>query len=369
MNEYGIITIGFILVLNFYYFAIGRRVREKQKLISSLIITVLFSILIAMKPDTLKDAVEYSKAFFNADYWIGRISKVNFFQKYYNFEYGFLYLNHLFRKLSTNIHIFYFCIAFFNIWITPKYLSKLVSQENREDLFRIILINWYGILYSGIAIRAGLVIALGVMAVYYATKNRYIKVAALLIIAFLIQRSSIIFVFLIGLSIVFRMVPEEKLKRICFSVSGVLLILSPLGIGEYTSAFMDKALVNILNLLKLQNYYLSYANNDSSDGGLGIAKTLVLLMCVVIFWILLQDETHYPSLIYVSVLFAVIVLVFFSGMRAASRMYDMGLFFLIPMCAQIGIEYGNSSRFKYISGFCFANLVMILVQINTCFIH
>lgn len=319
----------FILLLFSWKLHIKFSIKTNKRFI--LFYIFLLALLMANRGVTIHDTQNYINIYERVTY--DMITHFSLLEKYLGVEYGFILLICIFKKLGIGVRIFFFSIAFFNCFVTIDTLTEIAWFwiEKKKDkisvmyLTLILYIAGFGMLYTGIAIRGGLSIALCLFSMKLVIcDQKKIKAFILGIIAFSMHRMAINLVFMLCI-IYFVKVNNVKLQLgILFSEA--LLFFS--GITIPVMYFITNKML-FFNFTLGINGYSSFING--LDTQIGKIDIYILLVCFLI--ISLTRSYEGMSQAKNIILAGGLILTFGYGIRALSRIYDYYMIMQIPLLA------------------------------------
>ena len=327
------------MLFSFFSYMFSSRLTQRSVRILDIIVVFVFALIMAFKPEEMPDYWSYYNAFIDCDRIIENISIINLWRKYANMEIGFIYICLVFKSLVNSYRLFCFCVAFFVTRLSTKYLAKIagINDNSREVLLlTTTYLAGFGVVYAGIAIRAGIAITLGIIAVYATQNKKIIAPIFLLSIAFLIHRSSIIYVLFVLMSVFFFNGKHSKRvvtkKELLFSFAMLLAYIA--GLGKYIYSIGINWINTICEFLGLNGYIASYTG-ESTIFSTTTTSVFILIFITLILYSGYKSETELNNFS-IFTLFVVIGIIFvFGTMTAASRLYDMALIFSIALIYQI----------------------------------
>ena len=196
------IVISLLIGIGFHYWKIDRHIKRA---ITALLI-LLFSVIIAFRPAYVPDTLGYNEIFDKIV--VGKNYGFNIFGEYLTVEYGFLYLMMFFKAIFNNVHVFYFILTYISCLIFAYAVSQLYRRFMKADINLPMLLgvffSYYGIYYSGIAIRQGLALSLCLLAFYFFISKKYFRSILFLFVAILVHRLSVLSIVWMLFYILFR---------------------------------------------------------------------------------------------------------------------------------------------------------------------
>jgi hypothetical protein len=364
-----------------------RDVRYSQ--IVEFVYIIIFAVVIALRPSTTPDTAFYIRVFEKSNSLLPSIKSIDLFSKYYDVEYGYLVLCSLFRGIINDYHVFFFVIALVTVYFIPRNLTLLLCEQQiaskmslralhihrrvdfvikpKESFLRSCYIIAFGILYSGIAIRAGLAITFGTWAVYLTNKKNFLGTVIALFVGFSIHRTLIVFTIVSLLVLMFNYIGNTKVNRIFMVISLVELVIMSIDLRLEISSVFYNYFSLMLKEINLIGYYDSFIGSGNSS--VGITK---MIICLCIFTLL---ATLYFSRIYVSIFYQIMAIasmttiLLFVNARAVSRLYDLFLLFCIPILKAVFDDYSENKRIFSLISFISIISLLAIVSLKTCFIN
>jgi hypothetical protein len=341
-------------------------------MIWSNIITIGFIALLTFRPIATPDTEAYVLISRYSQDVINSIENINLFSKYGNIyfsvEYGYLVLCSIINRISSNYRFLFFVVACFTTYMIPAFLSKLsLTNDTKMDsrFIRLCYIATFGLLYSGVALRSGIAISLGLVSVYFAQKRKWIPLFIFSFLAFTIQRSSLLLLLISLAFLLFKKFSNEKSNKRYFTIAllgcGLLIPVFRRNISKFCISF----LFSVANRFGIKGFYESYIS-DNFLGGIGITKSLVCLLLLMTLFIVFKEKKSYPKPFLWVLILPIYFIVLFYGANALSRLYDIALILILPILYDFYIGDRNNIYERGI--FVVSMLLMILISINTCFV-
>lgn len=328
MLQYLIYNILYVTLI-ILYGSIDKRVVRKQRKYIYAFFLIGFAYLMAIRPTETPDTQIYINAFTNVN--SGWLKNVSLLQKYNSaFEYGYIFLMLLARRITSNARVFLFFICLAGMLLTARAFKKLMDRVEGVDesgtYFDALstTIVCYGLLYFGISVRAGLAIGLGLTFINCMLDKKWLRSVLLLAVAFSIQRTAILYI-LIYLAIRFLPVLKKKMHYVIWALAGILLFSN---VGRMIYRFIGPTLIQLMNTRNISSYgYLSEALSNTA----AVARTDILtwlIYGILIFFSI--EEEHYNKYLN-SIMIGAMILSIFNDVMAISRAYDLFYMFTVPM--------------------------------------
>ncbi len=312
------IVISLLIGIGFHYWKIDRHIKRA---ITALLI-LLFSVIIAFRPAYVPDTLGYNEIFDKIV--VGKNYGFNIFGEYLTVEYGFLYLMMFFKAIFNNVHVFYFILTYISCLIFAYAVSQLYRRFMKADINLPMLLgvffSYYGIYYSGIAIRQGLALSLCLLAFYFFISKKYFRSILFLFVAILVHRLSVLSIVWMLFYILFR----HKNFSIKFMIAVNILCLIYyvinliIGFGGGIYVVADR----VLWLVGLHDAFGGWLEDYVNiPVHLSMTNLFVCLQGFLLIYISRNSrELKFFCELY---LIGEIISVLFANMYAASRLYDL----------------------------------------------
>lgn len=352
------------LMIMFIYALMEKQIRGNKELFF-ICLTIFYSFILVLRPETSKDMQAYIKVFEQVDVIFSNKITFSLFNEYMSMEYGFLILLYILKYIVGKYQIAFFLIAFFNVYVSVKYMRKIALFFNSKEVtmgYGYFLFTYsfaFGFSYSAIALRAGIAMTLSLLVVYLYLKNKWILGSIVLFLAFLIQKT-IIIVAIIPLIIKFA--PEVKKKTFLFINMFFIGVLILNRADIIINTILPKVifLMEQINLGNMAISYLSVLENK-------VGVTDIYTGGIILFIIFLKSKkiSKDNSILIWILTVAMGVLSLFYGVRAIKRVYDMFLIFYIPLTGSMFYESKRRS-FERIE-LIVITFLLLVVELKNCF--
>lgn len=349
LNVYIFIYIVYALLVYFIFIINCKvRFRPKHALILLLILVLLNSIIGAVKPDGTQDTKIYNAVYKSSLSYVSNISinsfrDIIFNRSFYNVELFYVILMALFRYFFDSPVLFYFTQGIISnlamiagLYMLCEYSLEIDTKEEKDKFLggRLMkLYNFYllfcGILYTSSAIRDGLSISLGMVAIgNLLLKKRRLLSYVLFIISVLIHSTSIV---LVLIYIILKVWNFKISRNWTIVLCGLLPIIYIAKIGKYTVGLVAQLVTVILQTLNIQAFY-SYISNLDYQLPLreGYLLVLTAILLVLSFKNDRADDRKNDKLIVV-VLCGLYMFAFAYPIEALARLLYMFILFIIPI--------------------------------------
>lgn len=160
----------------------------------------------------------------------------------FSFEVGFAVLTFLISRVSSNVEIFFFCMAFLSLGMKSVAIAKYCDRPGWAVLWYV---SWYYLLQEMTTVRAGLATGILLLGYGHVRDARYGRFLVYIALACLFHASAFCAIFLI---------PLRKFKS---SVAATLTLLILAFVASYISSL---PLINLLGgfFEKINEYYILY---------------------------------------------------------------------------------------------------------------
>ncbi len=341
--------------------AFRRSNKSKKSIGIVLLMILLLSILMYFKPNDLKDSMEYERIWKLSEGI--QLSNLRLGARYQNIEVLFVLYMKFLSALGLSFRGFCALTAFF-IYALSLIGIKLIIANNDDDyskddsLIWLIYCAYFGLHYGAIAIRAGLGMALGLLAIGLHVKTRrYILPVFVVLLSSLMHSTCLVFLVVL---LVYRFIP--RLKKNTYEVLLVIMMAALLiGVGGYLfstlSQFM-RLILNQLGIFGFSYYFVSY------DVNVGLKDWFFLLVFGGFIILSPFDKMEFDKLRFI-VLLGLVVLTLLYPVRSINRLYDEFLIFSIPFIAASLGSVGIKNQKQLICSFL--SFILLVPQIYMCY--
>lgn len=327
------------------------------------LLLVFFSIIISLRPMEMKDTYNYVDCFVNSKKYLSEMDNMNLLGKCHGFECGYMLLNAVFYNVFPDYRYFFFVITLFSSYFSIKNIEEIrlnafPDSDEHWFLTMAIYITGYALSYFGVALRAGLAITLALIAYKYFCKRKYLLSLFFLILGCSMQRSIVCVTVLMILGML-----RVKIKKKTFlGVYVVLLFMLVLNVGSLVYLYIVEPALNLFQKFGISGYsaYLLVG----VDQQVGLTDIWVCLAGFIVCLLCTKREERYFGTLYFSFLIVAIIIVFLHGARAIARLYEIFLFFTIPIYVE---EFYDLKRKLGMWGFLVLLVGNFLVSIKTVF--
>lgn len=297
-------------------------------------LVVAFLLLVYNRPLFFRDTLAYIRSY-DAAKW-EYIKNIDIFGKeaHTQMEYGYVLIMLIFKSMGLPFRFLSAIITLFNI-ITCFYASKFycelltgdnIGSNHSFTSFWAIFLVHFGLLYSFVVIRGGFTYSLLMIAACFVLRAKYVPAAVLFVIAFSIQRLSIIgIVPIIAFTLYKKIRLSKKTFLVCYVVIFVIWLIES----------SSHILINTVGALLAQWYNSIISTNiyALTSRSFGITDTIFMIGYFIngIVYYVEYKKTHMYmtlSLIYLMSIGAVAVL---CGNSTFYRMSDYLYIYSIPM--------------------------------------
>lgn len=350
-------TYAYILYAVIVYFIgmIMRRTNIKYRNTNILLLVIICTgaLIAALRPENTQDTEIYNFVYERS---LTDISSVEVFdlktlfgnRMFYNIELFYIFLMSIFRRVFRTPVFFYFAqgivsniAMIYALFLLCEYTFDLNTIREKRYFIRKRIIQLYsfyiifcGILYTSSAIRDGLSISIGLVAIGNLLLNRKkIFSVILIILSILIHTTSII---LIPIYILLK-IWKFKISKSCLYLLCVIIpILYLTKIGYYSVHVITDLVANILQLFNIQAFY-SYITN--LDFQLPMREGWILFLTCIILPLLYVNDKKREKLLSI-VLCGLFMFVFAYPIPALARLLYIFILFLFPIAIE-RVKYAN----------------------------
>ena len=335
-------------MLCYLYMCVERKIKYSQRKYVAFVLIVFSSILFALRPENTNDTLVYINGFLGAENI--PIEDISFFQKYNGYELGYIYLMRIFKIMCGNYRVFFFFTALIGMALSIYSLTFIANWGSQKKDSTVLsggtlafYISYFGFLYNGISVRAGLSMAIGLYAVTVFLHKRKVHLIIgilLLFVAFSMQRSSALFVVIF---LIYFLMPElnKKTHFLLWIIFGILMFS---GIANNGYNFISSYLNSFLVTYDISGYTSFF---DSSDLAVGLRD--IYLWIIYLFLILIANGEKSIQKCLNIVMIGTLIIVFMHGTRAISRAYDMFFLFEIPILTNYFYGMNNDKKSVFYS--------------------
>jgi len=343
-----------------------------------IIFMVILAVIIGFRPENTPDTKAYIYGFENSGYVVNQITMKNLFSRssygtwpdWLSVENGYWIIAFIFKKLFNSYHVFFTFSSFFCTFVIVVFLSKIESNNQTfiNPIIMVLYIIFYGLMYSGVVMRAGYAIAFGVLSLYCLANKKVIKCIILLIIAFLFHQTAIFYIFVLAIYFIFKNKSSDRFNLFALLISFVLLLCVIFKVGGLTSKFFANTIVDYLSYLGID---LDYRNETTYL--LGARKTIICISLTMVMLFVYKLKISINRYILVELLLCEFIIAFFSGFGSIYRIYDYILIFsIIPVSILISGYHNRNNVLYYvfsygIVGFFALNCIITVFPLATLF--
>lgn len=251
-----------------------------------------FLCMIAFRPSTVRDTIPYINLFnsmesYQFTFGLGRHVGVAG-----GMELGFANLCKLTSLISSSYQVFFFVVALLTVGVGVLATMLISSKMNNTlSLFQqrilpafILFVSYYGFMYTGIVLRAGLAISFCLLAYAMIFRKRYVFALFAFLIAFSFHNSALIFLVIIVAYVVLPVGDIKTYRVIALSITGLYIL-------RFFDLFMSlviKAAQLIASQFSFVRIFESYLRHGF--GASSFLKTILFFMFEFIFLTFCLDE-------------------------------------------------------------------------------
>lgn len=328
----------------------------------------IFLLIITFRPFSVPDTSAYYRFFNQLESY--RFS-FEFGRTFLGFENGFCNFSKLIYIIYPNFHFFLFVIGstslILNFSALLRISNKLFNVEGNIwfPLF-VLYIPYFGFLYSGIVLRAGIAIGFCLYSFYFLLKENIIRSIVLFGFGLWFHNSAFIF---IVMYILFY-IPKIFTNKQVFKLSVIILVL-------YLSRVFDlftTIVLNIFNHLTNNISFLNFINHyvdDTINTTFRWAIVYILLLFVFTSFIYSQSSSKILNKYQNILLPLMVIIALLGGFPVILRGSDYYLILLFPLISKY--VSGNNrrevitARFAFFSSYDRLFLVLLNILISVVF--
>lgn len=327
-----------LIILCLVYCIIETKMKSNQRKYVVYFWALGLSVLMAYRPTDTKDTLNYIRVF--EEYALDRDFAFHLLYKYKGVEYGFLYLNVLFKTIFSDYRLWFFCVSFFNSCISVGCLHRMknyiLAEENPgQELYGMPLLGYMaymGVMYSGIVLRGGISITLSLMAIDLYIRKKNMRALICATVAFSVQRMCIVLVAGLVANRIFKLKSVWQGMAI-WMLQGFLLMIN---VGAYFIEAIARIVKSFFVKAGIGGFFGFLQDFDNSVGKIDWLIWLVIGICICLY----KQNQFYRFFLHI-VLLGGWVVVFLHGVRAISRMYDYYIMFCIPLLSSGYYQKGS----------------------------
>ena len=187
------------------------------------LLSIIFLLIITFRPFSVPDTVSYYNFFNQIRYYEFTF---NYGRTYLGFENGFCNLSKLIFLLYPNFRFFLFFIGSTSFLLNFSALLRISNTLFRKKCdawfpLLALYVPYFGLLYSGIVLRAGLALGFCLYSFYYLQEKKILK--STLLFGFGLWFHNSAFIFIIVLLLVY--IPIKFSNKQIYKLSIVILVL------------------------------------------------------------------------------------------------------------------------------------------------
>lgn len=324
------------------------KIKRTQGLLVLAILVIINSVIAAFRPEHTPDTLAYMEVYQNSERIIKEVQISNigdwfFNRSYYSIELGFIFIMAVDSFLFHSVRGFFFLVALavsvlsisgillcVNACVENKKKRIIWDSSNLLMLWCVYLF-WGGILYTSVAIRSGLSIALGLCFIgLFLSGKRYFLSFCCIVLAMSIHSTAITFVVIV---VLLRYMPVCINKGTACMAWGICILCYLLGVGNYTVKIALSFIAWAFRLLKI-NAFSSYFTNIEFAFQ---KREFFVIIVTGIFLLMAYTNKKIISRLSFVVLIGIMISTFAYPIHALSREVDLFTCFVIPMICYAGM--------------------------------
>ncbi len=342
------LNVAFLVTTLVAYFVTQGRSIKLDRIVSG-VLFLAFLCLIAFRPTSVRDTVPYIEAFNMMDSYqfslgLGRVALGA------NMEISFANLLKLVSLFTSSYQVFFFIVALLTVGISTISILLISSSmhEGQAIKYRILpafllFVSYYGFLYTGIVLRAGLALAFCLLSYAMVFRRRYIFAILVYLTAFSFHNSVLFFLVIF---FVYFLLPTFTIRT--YRIMALTII------GLYVVRFFDlfqnvilrsaSLLASLLPFFSFFNFYLSGEYLTSS-----FLLTIVFFMFEIVYLTFCFDDSiskqykkNLNALLIVSIIAAL-----FGAFPVIVRVLDVLFIVMIPALYYTVIGIPSDERISF----------------------
>ena len=253
------------------------------------LLSIIFLLIITFRPFSVPDTVSYYNFFNQIRYYEFTF---NYGRTYLGFENGFCNLSKLIFLLYPNFRFFLFFIGSTSFLLNFSALLRISNTLFRKKCdawfpLLALYVPYFGLLYSGIVLRAGLALGFCLYSFYYLQEKKILK--STLLFGFGLWFHNSAFIFIIVLLLVY--IPIKFSNKQIYKLSIVILVLYLL--REFDA--FSNSILSLFDYLTKNIVFLNFMNHyvdDAINTTFRWAIVFYLLLFVFISYIYSQSKLN-----------------------------------------------------------------------------
>lgn len=350
-----------VAILGFIYFIRRQKIQIVQESSFPIIVIVLIAILASVRPMEVKDTISYYTQY-QCNYTIGKLLASGVFMTRQNgIEVVYIAFMSIMKMLNIPFRIFLFISAIVNCSTAYVGLQKISQYlTNDGERYSIGVITYFmacsALHYSCIAIRAGMSMGLGLLALgIFLTEKKKIASMLLFIFSVLIHTASILFIPIFCIYIF-----HLRIKRNFWGLTWIVAIMMLwINFGRYITKILLDIISNLFLKGRVFSGYLVLLEYK-----VGIMKWMLVIFIGIAFLIIYVEKKPYQETALV-ILAGLYIIALFYPVRAIARAYDYFLLFSVPYMAK-SFDVYKKDGLIVLSHMVFF-LLMLAIQLRICF--
>lgn len=343
-----------LLILTFTVYCMSYILAEDHfsrntKVFINCFLVLFFSLMMAFRPMTVPDTLAYTDRYLKMDVFT-RYPVSSMMVTKFSFEVGYVAFNQFIKFFAGNFYrILLFVIPAINIGLITFASKRIMCHVDREVYgmddgrgrkFNFVLMLclytcYFGLLYNGIILRAGLALSLLFCAFAMYMDKKYISMAAFFALAFAFHRMALIGMFIV---LIYHILPALKRKH-------YLYIWSSIGIFAliHGGDRLIKFTVSFIQMIFSRVSFLTFSHylDNLKQGQIGFKNVFFYLIGLVLLLKEVNSKIYYKILnIYY---LGLLVMVFINSIAGAGRIYDYMNIYMV-MALYIIYEYSRGEK-------------------------
>ncbi len=340
------------------------KVKKNAASIAVCVIAVFaFLMLVYYRPSYFRDTLAYENSYETLRWSYMKGFDLLAKEPHTYTEYGFVFIELIFKSLGFSFPLFSSCLSLFFILsiyyfcnTCYEHLAGNVVERKYFFAFYSIFLSYFGLFYNFVAIRSALSFAFLAIAACFAVRKKTLKMLVFLLIAFSIQRLSIIG----AAPILVLMFEKMTIKKSQFLP--LWIILSAAWILERRTHFLINTvgvyIQQLYNNIMHTGIYMGFDKGQAASIT-GFIMCFVYILNGLIYYLNYQENKRYESFAIIY-LISIVILTITSTFSGFYRIVDYLYLFSLPVNFYCCI---NWEKTKFSKNLCMLLLVTLGIAV------
>lgn len=305
------------------------------------IFALVFILIITFRPLSVPDTMSYYEFFNQIEFYKFSFS---FGRTYLGFENGFCNYSRIIYLIYPNFRFFLFVVGSTSFLLNFSALLKIKSvvfsiDKNSWFPLLILYIPYFGFLYSGIILRAGIAFGFCMYSFYYLYKQSIAQSIIFFFFGLWFHNSAFIFVIVLLLFYIPRSISNKQI----FKLSFLIIALYSLRIFNLLSQmvlYLFNFITKKISFLNFMNHYVDGTINSSFRWAIFIVLLFYLFSSYIFSRTSSQSVNKYQNIMFPLMMIIAIL----GGLPVILRGSDYFLILLLPLFLKL-LSGNNQSIF------------------------